>query len=479
MRRMKLHEMHAYATLLLLSIVFGTVIAHHGLACYFESAKIVLRNYRNIPRILAQSTKHQKPSDNNTEYLYTIRNDVVTTDHDNSDSFIAENHQEAIIENENIELVSETVEIDYSPGALKVTCQYVLHNTGPACILSIAVPSREENSPGFNIDAKPCELISNVRMTNAEGEVLKPEPSSEHPHIYVCRMPIGQSESKVIRCQYDYAYMMNEANIPQIHLNLESFTKWRGTIGNLDIFVRIPYEYIQFAEPSGFALNDQGFEWHFTNYDPRHDVQLNIYKPLLDWNLMTTEYLRNPEKFEQIEERRISLLDTWMFGNFNRFDWYDAKCPWASYLLEIGYCSAVQMFLWHHPPWERPPNIKDENYDTKFIETSKYLDVLIDQYPKNDDFSEVFRYRELSYYISGRKEALTQLYTELADRLEKDPSLDVSGYDSSDGSNYVQWQKECLWNIVERSRFYLNNMELVDRLKLLSRKITGYAGDSY
>lgn len=479
MRRMKLNKMHAYATLLLLSIVFGVVIAQHGLTRYVVSAKIVFRDCRNIPRILAQINNNQKLNYKNTGNVNTTQNDFVTTDHDNSDYFVAENHSEAIIKNENIDLVSETVELEYSPSVIKVTCQYVFHNTGPACTLSIAVPSREENSPGHNIDAKPCELISNVRMTNAEGEVLKPESSSEHPHIYVCQMPIDQSESKVIRCQYDYAYMMNEENIPQIHLNLESFTKWRGTIGNLDIFVRIPYEYIQFAEPAGFTTNDKGFEWHFTNYDPRHDVQVNIYKPLLDWNLMTAEYLHNPNKFEQIEERRISLFDTWMFDNFRRFDWSDAKCQWASYLLEIGYCSARQMFTWYSPPWIIPSNNEDENYDTKFIETSKHLDVLIDLYPKKDEFSEIFRYRELSYYISGRKEALTQLYTELADRLEKDPSLNVSGYDSSDGSDYLQWQKECLGAIVGRSRFYLNNMKLVDRLNSLSLKITGYPGDNY
>ncbi len=203
-------------------------------------------------------------------------------------------------ENTQVRMVTETVVIEVlkdtnprSLGRAHVTADFTMHNLGtadesmaarfPISVNNGRFDYPEIGNPRIQINGKPVQYrrvnYPDYRYSNSKSEIKKTNVESLPWAEFDVTFPAGQDVS--IRVAYDLdgtGYYPATA----FYYVLETGAGWKGTIGNADIILRLPYEAngqnVIMDIGTGWATTTPGgvfqgneVRWHFEDFEPGPD----------------------------------------------------------------------------------------------------------------------------------------------------------------------------------------------------------------
>jgi tetratricopeptide (TPR) repeat protein len=228
-------------------------------------------------------------------------------------------------ENTQVRMLSETVVIDVqgitpvgSLGQARVSADFTMRNIGgiaESMVVRFPLTFWNGNSDGFNNFPE----ISGVQIYVNDlpvptTRVTTPNPIQEGNPIPWAAFEVNFPSNEDVQIEVTYtAEAMGEYPFIAFGYVLETGGGWKGTIGNAEVIVRLPYEathhnVLQEAH-TGYSTTSPGavligneIRWYFENLEPtsEHNLEITIVMPEI-WNKVLFDLVNinsNPEDGE-------------------------------------------------------------------------------------------------------------------------------------------------------------------------------------
>ncbi|RBP47332.1 hypothetical protein DES53_101129 [Roseimicrobium gellanilyticum] len=260
---------------------------------------------------------------------------------------------------EQVEMLSERLEIDLHIEYAEVRIEYVLHNPGPKVKAEAGFPSAVERKSGLmglpeRVDEK--HRIEDLAMTvDGEPVSLRVEPddlylksskplsfAAEIPamtikawHVFAIDFGKGQTRKVTVRYRHPYAdsltYVSSNArsNGPSLAYIFSSAAAWQGPIRQGTVMVRaksVDPERVQLSHPKRFQREGNTWTWLFTDFEPTLEDDMVIsprpgkYSP---------ENVIHQLKDGEVNEERISYVQ-WYLGESEDRGWELHRSDYAA-----------------------------------------------------------------------------------------------------------------------------------------------------
>ncbi len=206
-----------------------------------------------------------------------------------------------------VEMVSEKLEIDLHIEFAEIRVEYVLHNPGPPVTIEAGFPSaiasdvRHQSgddgstkvsvSPptleGFELsaDGKKVSVLQKMDDFNLTEEGLVDGAVVKSWHTFSLDFKAGQSRTLTARYRNPYFgtfdYISDDSRISPLRFTylFSAAGLWRGSIREGTVMIRnvsLPESQIQLSHPKRFTRVEGGWVWQFQDFEPTLEDDLTI-----------------------------------------------------------------------------------------------------------------------------------------------------------------------------------------------------------
>lgn len=200
------------------------------------------------------------------------------------------------LDNDQIEMVSETVEVWLHPSFAEVEATFNFHNTSDATEVLMGFPQRKEREGREGFDVTELQDFK-AYVDGEEVEVTfkkqtEPQEGLNFAGWHTFAVPFEPDQTRTVRNTYRgrLTYLSDGTQIFDYVLGTGRL--WKGPIGQVDIVVHLqdglswenftPSGHGTFhsrVEPSGYRLREKKIVWHFEDIEPagdRYDITINL-----------------------------------------------------------------------------------------------------------------------------------------------------------------------------------------------------------
>lgn len=185
-----------------------------------------------------------------------------------------------------IRLTREVLTVDYTsnilpttseqPGTVDVRARFWFRNEGKAVTQKMGFPLGREQLSGYGYFNTGFAVTLDGRSINSvEFEQQAPGTGSELTYSMwnTFEVPFAAGQTRVV----DVTYRIRPRGGYFLYV-LQTGRLWKGPIGDLTIDVNLgrpaAFPDLLSVQPSGYRLQGNHILWHFTNYEPQQDIEI-------------------------------------------------------------------------------------------------------------------------------------------------------------------------------------------------------------
>lgn len=203
---------------------------------------------------------------------------------------------------EQVEMLSERLEIDLHIEYADIRIEYVLHNPGKKVKVEAAFPSAiwerqeygKEAPAKSTVDLKNFSLIADgkaVAVSRISDDLKVSTPSFYSGNVvnswHKFKLDFAAGQTRRVQVSYRNPYHAHFSSVsdnasygaPSLTYLFSSAAAWAGSIRQGTVIVRavsVPKKQISLSHPSRFQSTDNGWIWSFTDFEPTVEDDLII-----------------------------------------------------------------------------------------------------------------------------------------------------------------------------------------------------------
>lgn len=208
---------------------------------------------------------------------------------------------------EQVEMVSERLEIDLHIEYAEIRIEYVLHNPGPKVAVQAGFPSTVRMGPFGPIPDAPLTSLMSLQgfQLQADGEPVKTAIVPDDLHLsgsdlearkalgpcikgwHISQLAFKKGQTRRLSIQYRQPYAVNvisggvghDRSAPTLGYIFSSAAAWSGAIRHGSVIIRaisVDPDKVQLSHPARFKREDNKWTWLFTDLEPTLEDDLTI-----------------------------------------------------------------------------------------------------------------------------------------------------------------------------------------------------------
>lgn len=189
------------------------------------------------------------------------------------------------LDNDQIEMISEVVEVWLHRSYAEVKATFTFHNTGEATEVLVGFPQGKgrEGRLGDSPELKDFKAyVDGVEVEVTFKEQVEPEKDLDFAGWYTFKVAFAPGQTRVVRNTYRGAHTYVSDGTCFFNYVLRTGGLWKGPIGRADIIVHLQDgltwedfnllpaggEFYSVVQPSGYRLVEDKILWHFEDIEP-------------------------------------------------------------------------------------------------------------------------------------------------------------------------------------------------------------------
>jgi hypothetical protein len=203
------------------------------------------------------------------------------------------------VENNEIEMVAETIRVQPGENRWDAECIFVLRNTGKEMEVQVGFPDQT----GWEPEAEPKNgTIRNFRCY-VDGREITVEhkkgignplnPELQYPFAYVWKMHFKKGQKRIVKNTYTFGGLHIAGGEEVLTYVLKTGALWKDKIQSADIIFDLGQRDPGFAssiKPSGYLTAGHKLHWVFKDFEPKDDIEISLGPLLQEWYKRVDKY---------------------------------------------------------------------------------------------------------------------------------------------------------------------------------------------
>ncbi len=203
------------------------------------------------------------------------------------------------VENNEIEMVAETIRVQPGENRWDAQCIFVLRNTGEKTEIQVGFPDQT----GWEPEAEPKNgTIRNFRcfvdgrevtVEHKKGIQNPLNPELQYPFAYVWKVSFKKGQTRIVGNTYTFGGFHRANGDEVLTYVLKTGALWKDKIREADIIFDLGQHDPEFAssiKPSGYLTVGHKLHWVFKDFEPKNDIEISLGPLLQEWYKRVDKY---------------------------------------------------------------------------------------------------------------------------------------------------------------------------------------------